>query len=526
MHPARATTRASSPREGRSDDGPTLVETSSGGQQLRRWGRTPTGGFDRQPPRRPEEELAGGPDEEATGRASGFARWDPRLSPRLRAVFLPAGYPDTVSPDYAPFIRWHLGSLMFRNVLEVITAQSLLVALGMGSTPGALPLTAATKWVLKDGIGSLATLAAGSLGGQKCDEDPKRWWMVSNAFEDVARVIELVTPAAPGLFLPLAATATFVRTAALTGRGSLVNGSLMQHFARNENTADVRARLEVQGRWLALVALPVGIGIFRTVSQTFATDPEEPWRDVAVAVAFYGGVVCAHLVCIWNAARVLRFETLNRARLVRQARAFRDGGADAIADVDAAGDEEGVFRARFFSDDPILGASLPDAARDWAHLERLVGHARDSAGARGEGEDSGESHGSSGGSHVGRRFAVGWDPRDGGRPAVLLDADATPRDVLAAALAGVHASTGVRGGDDAEGFRRAYAWGDARVDEFEAAMAANGWRVDFVQLGTASRYRLGSLLGESGGVDGGGGTRGGKEGSVGVDASVDDVLAT
>ena len=481
------------------------METSSGGQQLRRWGRTPTGGFDRQPPRRPEEELAG--QGEATSGRSGFARWDPRLSPRLRAVFLPAGYPDTVSPDYAPFIRWHLGSLMFRNVLEVITAQSLLVALGMGSTPGALPLTAATKWVLKDGIGSLATLAAGSLGGQKCDEDPKRWWMVSNAFEDVARVIELVTPAAPALFLPLAATATFVRTAALTGRGSLVNGSLMQHFARNENTADVRARLEVQGRWLALVALPVGIGIFRTVSQSFASDPEEPARDVAIAVALYGGVVCAHLVCIWNAAKVLRFETLNRARLVRQARAFRDGGAAAIADYNAAGDEEGVFRARFSPGDPVLGASLPDAARDWAHLERLVGHARDGFISPMElppGRSSGRTD-------VGRRFALGWNERDGGCPAVLLDADATARDVFAAALAGVHASRGVRGGDDAEGFGRAYAWGDARVDEFIVAMAAKGWRVDFVQLGTAPRYRLGSLLGTgSGGGEVGGGTRGGK----------------
>jgi len=513
-HPARARTRASSPREGRSDDGPTLVETSSGGQQQRRWGRTPTGGFDRLPPKRPEEELSAG-EQAASGGRSGFARWDPRLSPRLRAVFLPAGYPDTVSPDYAPFIRWHLGSLMFRNILEVITAQSLLVALGMGSTPGALPLTAATKWVLKDGIGSLATLAAGSLGGQKCDEDPKRWWMVSNAFEDVARVIELVTPAAPGLFLPLAATATFVRTAALTGRGSLVNGSLMQHFARNENTADVRARLEVQGRWLALVALPVGIGIFRTVSQSFANDPEEPFRDVAVAVAFYGSVVIGHLVCIWNAAKVLRFETLNRARLVGQARAFRDGGADAIADFNAAGESEGVFRPRFSSNDPVLGASLPDAARDWAHLERLMGHARDSHSGGDSRSDSGR--------FIGRRFALGWNPSDGGRPAVLLDAGATPRDVLAAALAGVHASTGVRGGDDAEGFERAYAWGDARVDEFAAAMAAKGWRVDFVQLGTAPRYRLGSL---PGGGEGGGGTRGGKGGSVGVDASVDDVLAT
>lgn len=63
---------------------------------------------------------------------------------------------------------------MFRNVLEVLTAQSLLVALGMGSTPGALPLTAATKWVLKDGVGSFATLFAGSLGGQRYDEDPKQ----------------------------------------------------------------------------------------------------------------------------------------------------------------------------------------------------------------------------------------------------------------------------------------------------------------------------------------------------------------
>lgn len=128
-----STTRAASSDD--RSDGSTLVETSSGGQQQRRWGRTANGGFNRLPPKRPEEEeLAGNGDE-----SSGFTTWDPRQSPRLRSVFLPAGYPDTVSDDYAPFIRWHLGSLMFRNILEVITAQSLLVALGMGSTPGALP---------------------------------------------------------------------------------------------------------------------------------------------------------------------------------------------------------------------------------------------------------------------------------------------------------------------------------------------------------------------------------------------------
>ena len=95
--------------------------------------------------------------------------------PELRAVFLPSGFPQTVSADYADWLRWHLTSLLFRDVIEIMSAQSLLVALGVGSTPGALPLTAAAKWVLKDGVGSFATLLAGAFGGRWYDEDPKRW---------------------------------------------------------------------------------------------------------------------------------------------------------------------------------------------------------------------------------------------------------------------------------------------------------------------------------------------------------------
>ena len=51
-----------------------------------------------------------------------------------------------------------------------------------------------------------------------------------------------------------------------------MNGTFMQHLGRNQNLGDVRAKLEVQGRWLALAALPVGIGIFRYVSTAFGAD--------------------------------------------------------------------------------------------------------------------------------------------------------------------------------------------------------------------------------------------------------------
>ena len=508
-------------RGGAPPGAPVMVEeVSTGGAQTRRWTRSPNGGFVSLPPVRANAAISSTETSSSAGR---LANLDPRTSPRLRRIFLPAGYPESVSRDYAPFIRWHLGSLVFRNVLEVLTSQSLLVALGMGSAPGALPLTAATKWVLKDGLGSLATLAAGSLGGQKYDEDPKRWWAATNALEDTARAIELATPAFPAAFLPLAASATFVRSAALTGRGSLMNGTFMQHLSRNENLGDVRAKLEVQGRWLALVALPVGIGIFRSVSSAFDADAGEGAYRYAATLGAYGAVIFGHTFCCWKAADVLRFDTLNRARLCKMTRAFVDaetddwlnaeafretetrenarrGGADsltalvALPGVDAAGAEEGVYRARFAADAPTLGASLPECARDWDDLEGLL---RLSSGA---------SPREKNGFGKRRKYALGWDAARG-TVSALLDADAEPHDVIHAALAATKAAVDSKRASERSFTQKktktrrlepgvakaAYAYADARFETFEASARAAGWRADFVQMGTAPKYRLETL---------------------------------
>ena len=520
-HPSVETLKPPSAPGGGVPGAPVMVEeVSTGGAQTRRWTRSPNGGFVSLPPVRANAAISSTETSSSAGR---LANLDPRTSPRLRRIFLPAGYPESVSRDYAPFIRWHLGSLVFRNVLEVLTSQSLLVALGMGSAPGALPLTAATKWVLKDGLGSLATLAAGSLGGQKYDEDPKRWWAATNALEDAARAIELATPAFPAAFLPLAASATFVRSAALTGRGSLMNGTFMQHLSRNENLGDVRAKLEVQGRWLALVALPVGIGIFRSVSSAFDADAGEGAYRYAATLGAYGAVIFGHTFCCWKAADVLRFDTLNRARLCKMTRAFVDaetddwlnaeafretetrenarrGGADsltalvALPGVDAAGAEEGVYRARFAADAPTLGASLPECARDWDDLEGLL---RLSSGA---------SPREKNGFGKRRKYALGWDAARG-TVSALLDADAEPHDVMAAALAATKAAVDSKRASERSFTQKktktrrlepgvakaAYAYADARFETFEASARAAGWRADFVQMGTAPKYRLETL---------------------------------
>ena len=102
-------------------------------------------------------------------------------------------------------------------------------------------------------------------------------------------------------------------------------------------------------------------------------------------------------------------------------------GASAPAGVapESAAPEEAPssLPAPLAADAPTLGASLPEGARDWDDLEALL-----RLGEKGAGRESAR-----------RRYMLGWDAaRDA--PSALLDADAAPRDVLAAALAATKAA--------------------------------------------------------------------------------------
>jgi hypothetical protein len=82
----------------------------------------------------------------------------------------------------------------------------------------------------------------------------------------------------------------------------------------------------------------------------------------------------------------------------------------------------------------------------------------------------------------------------------MLDADAQPRDVLEAALAATKAESlgsatppGERTGLPGAIAEASYAYADAQYVKFEEAMLEAGWRVDFVQMGTAPKYKLDAI---------------------------------
>ena len=412
---------------------------------------------------------------------------------QFKRIFLPDGFPNTVSRDYLPWLKWQMLSLFFRDVLEVLSAQSLLVAVGMdvNQANAAAPVAGAAKWVLKDGTGGLATLALGALNTKKFDENPKFFWSTANSLEDVSRAMELLTPLFPSHFLLIAGTATFVRSAALTGRSSLINGTFMTHFSRNENAGDIRTKLEVQGRWLQIAALPVGIALFRAVTNglelDFATNSlGQEMKGVTVGVATYGSMLFAHSFCCYMAAKSLNFETLSRKRALIQAKTFVESNGKNVLSVEEVSDVEGVWWSK---EEKYLKACklgvAPDvvSGNDWEAFERVrenvfanenfvANVVRDLT--RTTKEDNNNTD-------------------DDIIVACMLTNDAGVRDVLSASLVVsklMMTMKQLQQNSVMPLLKDALLFAKANVETFELQLKETGFRVDVIQTGDAPRFEI------------------------------------
>ena len=427
--------------------------------------------------------------------SSSSSSFFPRFRAQFKRIFLPDGFPNTVSRDYLPWLKWQMLSLFFRDVLEVLSAQSLLVAVGMdvNQANAAAPVVGAAKWVLKDGTGGLATLALGALNTKKFDENPKFFWSTANSLEDVSRAMELLTPLFPSHFLLIAGTATFVRSAALTGRSSLINGTFMTHFSRNENAGDIRTKLEVQGRWLQIAALPVGIALFRAVTNglelDFATNSlGQEMKGVTVGVATYGSMLFAHSFCCYMAAKSLNFETLSRKCALIQAKTFVESNGKNVLSVEEVSDVEGVWWSK---EEKYLKACklgvAPDvvSGNDWEAFERVredvfanenfvANVVRDLTRMTKEDNNTDD---------------------DDIIVACMLTNDAGVRDVLSASLVVSKLMMTMKQQHDINNnvmslLKDALLFAKANVETFELQLKETGFRVDVIQTGDAPRFEI------------------------------------
>ncbi|XP_047635930.1 RUS family member 1 isoform X3 [Phacochoerus africanus] len=196
----------------------------------------------------------------------------PPLS-RLLAVFLPQGFPDSVSPDYLPYQLWD-------------SVQIQLACWAASSLPGG--------WVANQPV---------LPNRSKMDCNAKQWRLFADILNDVAMFLEIVAPIFPLCFTVTVCISNLAKC--IVGvAGGATRAALTMHQARRNNMADVSAKDGSQETLVGLAGLLVSLLMLPLVS-------DRP--SLSLCCFFF--LTALHIYANYRAVRALVIETLNEGRL-------------------------------------------------------------------------------------------------------------------------------------------------------------------------------------------------------------------
>ncbi|XP_050812849.1 RUS family member 1 isoform X2 [Gopherus flavomarginatus] len=184
------------------------------------------------------------------------------------SVFLPQGYPESVSQDYLPYQIWDTVQAFASSITGALATQAVLKGVGVGDQTSTVAAATVT-WILKDGTGMLGRILFAWMKGSKLDCDAKQWRLFADGLNDLAIFMEILAPAFPACFTLIICTSGFFKE-------TLVN---------------------LAGLLVSLLLIPL------------VTD------RLQLTYTLYGLFTAVHLYANYRAVRAVCMETLNRARL-------------------------------------------------------------------------------------------------------------------------------------------------------------------------------------------------------------------
>lgn len=178
----------------------------------------------------------------------------------LHEVFLPEGYPQSVSKDYARYQFFDSLQAFCSSITGLLAHRAILQGVGVGNEL-ATATSAIFQWAIRDGTGMLSRVGFAWATGSDLDVNSKTWRYAADVLNDLAMSLEMLTiHLPPHFFLPSICTASVLR--ALVGvAGGATRASLTEHQALRGNMADVSAKDGSQETAVALLGMLVGIAL-------------------------------------------------------------------------------------------------------------------------------------------------------------------------------------------------------------------------------------------------------------------------
>ncbi|GAB5370158.1 hypothetical protein AAMO2058_001467900 [Amorphochlora amoebiformis] len=223
------------------------------------------------------------------------------ILPMVKDLFLPKGYPNSVTPDYIAYQSWDTIQALCSYLRGVLATRAWFQGIGVGSAKASA--SAATyNWILKDGCGMIGSLFFASVFGRKFDSNVKSWRLFADMINNVGLFLDMLAPLAGDYFIYVACIATVCKALCGVAAGA-TKAALTGHFALNNNSADVQAKETSQETFVTLIGLVLG-----SFLASYTTDsPFQAWGWFLVLTVI-------HMISNTKGVRCLRIPSLSQTR--------------------------------------------------------------------------------------------------------------------------------------------------------------------------------------------------------------------
>ncbi|KAF4168736.1 hypothetical protein CNMCM6936_001156 [Aspergillus lentulus] len=217
-------------------------------------------------------------------------------------VFLPSGYPHSVTDDYLPYQIFDSLQAFCSSIAGLLSSRAVLQGVGVGNAD-ASPTSALLLHILQDSSGRIATILFAHRVGTALEPECKMYRLAADVFNDVAMVLDCLSPLIPaGVGRVGVLSAAGVLRALCGVAGGSSKASLSAHFARGGNLAEVNAKDSSQETIISLIGMLVGSFVVSHVTSFAAT-----WASLLF-------LLTVHLGMNYAAVRAVQMTSLNRQR--------------------------------------------------------------------------------------------------------------------------------------------------------------------------------------------------------------------
>ncbi|XP_017473603.1 PREDICTED: RUS1 family protein C16orf58 homolog [Rhagoletis zephyria] len=231
----------------------------------------------------------------------------------LQNIFLPKGYPDSVSDDYAAYQVWDTIQAFCSTICGTLCTHAILKGIGVGNE-NISAYSATVTWILKEGSGHLGRILFSWWKGSQLDVDSKKWRLRADFLNDLAMCIEIyVLPKYAHLSTQLLCGTTVMK--AIVGvAGGATRAALTQHHAIRGNLADVASKDSSQETFVNLIASFIGLYLLTVI------------KSQSVLYSVFIFVIILHLYANLKAVKAVCLRTFNESRyLIALEEYFRSG---------------------------------------------------------------------------------------------------------------------------------------------------------------------------------------------------------